>query len=569
MIPGAIQDKYILGAVTKVGDPRRKHEDRVFKGEIQRVGGNPFVVGIVADGVGSADAGERGAQLAIDSLVKILKQSQGENISQILEQAIDFANSAVYEDNQRNNADGLTTLVIAVIYKDRCFVGNVGDSRAYWIQSGDKRKMLQLTRDHSYYNIYGGVDSNSEDAGLLVNAIGKKSDVYVDLGFYLKGEKDNVDQALRLGLNGLPIKAGDAIMLCSDGLIKTDRMNVRYATDDEILDALLTEHEPDTAAIKMVSAALGRRPDDNVSAVTIQYLSEEIVKTIESNKKRGDANQRLKRIVPGLIVFTILVFIGMSIWGINRFINPSVQFVALPTYTPYPTLASKNSISVDEIGGIIGQLKSPNGTSQDLANGIYTIYQNSRVEISRDGAGIHLADGTVLLMNSGTNIRFDKIENGFELLLEQGSVLVKLSIGSATLSIKTQDGLVAQVSGSVMGIQNSFDPVGIYVDCYEGHCSISGGSSNIDQMNLDGANRYLFYSAGNVNPSSQDQRCGFWKNSITLEKFQGLGAFCIPEQAQPTATLTPRAPSSGNNNAEATQRCITWLSDHHGKKTCP
>jgi len=38
------------------------------------------------------------------------------------------------------------TLVIALMRKGRCFVANLGDSRAYRLRKG---RMMQLTRDHS------------------------------------------------------------------------------------------------------------------------------------------------------------------------------------------------------------------------------------------------------------------------------------------------------------------------------------------------------------------------------------------------------------------------------------
>jgi serine/threonine protein phosphatase PrpC len=92
----AIQGKYVLGKHSVVGDSRRKWEDRVFAEKIRREGWDPLVVGIVADGVGSADFGSRGAQLSIDTVVHSLELSQGNDIPHLLETAIKAANSAVY-----------------------------------------------------------------------------------------------------------------------------------------------------------------------------------------------------------------------------------------------------------------------------------------------------------------------------------------------------------------------------------------------------------------------------------------------------------------------------------------
>lgn len=136
--------------------------------------------------------------------------------------------------------------------------------------------------------MYGG-DPNSDEAEIVVNAIGKKAEVQVDLGLYLKG--DNLAQAYKLGVAGLPMKVGDAILLCSDGLIKSNVRHERYiCNDSEIVNALQTEYIPCRAAIKMVSTVEGRRPDDNISAVTLQRLSKEV---IQEMKARSTERNRL------------------------------------------------------------------------------------------------------------------------------------------------------------------------------------------------------------------------------------------------------------------------------------
>ena len=250
-----IDGKYTLGQKSVVGDLRRKWEDRTYVGRIERNTDDPLIVGIVADGVGSADNGARGAELAIQTVINDLGSSQGDDIPRIIKGAIETANAKLFRENEEQGNDGLTTLVVGVVYKERFYIGNVGDSRAYWAQSSGK--ILQLTRDHTYFNIYGG-DPKSEEAGAVVNAVGKKSTVVVDLGFYLKG--NDRQEAYRLGLAGLPLHKGDTFILCSDGLIKEDPMRpgVPYASNEEIVDAVNSEYRPDLAAIKMVSRAEGQ-----------------------------------------------------------------------------------------------------------------------------------------------------------------------------------------------------------------------------------------------------------------------------------------------------------------------
>lgn len=533
--PSLIQGKYIIGKHSVVGDPRRKWEDRVFTAEIPRTGGDSLIVGIVADGVGSADFGARGAQLAIDTTVRYFTQSQGTDIPKILETAIEMANRAVFQDNEQNEGDGLTTLVVAVIYNDRCYIGNVGDSRGYWVQSDGKGKLLQLTRDHNYFNIYGGVDPNSDEGSVVVNAIGKKPEVQVDLGFYLKG--DDVEQAYRFGIKGLPMKPGDTIVLCSDGLIKSNRQGERYVKDEEIIESVLTEMETDRAAIKMVSAAEGRRPDDNVSVVTLQCLSESVMKQIEANRRREKTNKLLRQSVPVAAILVFLVIGFFAVRAINSTINPTVQI--LPTYTPYPTLAVTNSISVfSKDGNVIGRLVSSQGQAKELVAGIYTIDKGTRIEITQNGAGISLADGSGLYMPMGTVFVFARIDGGVQLMLERGSIMVNLR--STPLTIYPQQGQEwnAQVMSSLMGIHKSEDSSSIFIDCFGANCLWTGGTAL--NLNLIGPDRYIQIVQGSISSSNETERCRFWEDAIGPDTVSALGITCtIPPTETPSPTVTP------------------------------
>lgn len=465
MSKDAFQGKYILGDETKVGDPRRKHEDRVFSGEVHSAGGNNFIVGIVADGVGSAEAGERGAQLAVDTVIGVIQDTQDDSIPDMIERALHSANRAVYEDNQINEADGLTTLTVAVIYMDRCFIGNVGDSRAYWIQGGDKGKMLQLTRDHNYYNIHGGTDPDSDDASVLVNAIGRKSDVYVDLGFYLSGERVDADQALRLGLNGLPLKPGDSIMLCSDGLIKTDPMGARYATDAEIVNAIRTEYETKAAVVKMVSAALGRRPDDNVSAVTIQYLTPDIRGKMKASTERVKLRQKITRV--GASIFALAALGIIAVLGFQLSQKPQQVFLTL---TPIPTMTATQPIDpgkarVDQVNGSGANVS----LGQFLDTGTSILAGDGGVQIlvgEQSGrAGVIYAFG-----NSVMELDFSE---KMMPLLQTGAMYVQPGNGIAEVYFSQWTDLKATVSGSRMIVEIQGNDIWIY--CFEGTCQLFAG----------------------------------------------------------------------------------------------
>lgn len=541
-----IQGKYVIGKHSVVGDPRRKWEDRVYTGEIIRADGESLLVGMVADGVGSADFGSRGAQLAIDITVRSLERSQGVDIPKILETAIEAANRAVYNENTQHEGDGLTTLVVAIIYKDRCYLGNVGDSRVYWVQAGGKGKLLQLTRDHSYYNVYGG-DPNGDDAGIVVNAIGKKADVQVDLGFYIKG--DDVEQAYKLGINGLPIKAGDTILLCSDGLIKTNIQHERYIEDTEIVNALQTEYMPDRAAIKMVSTVEGRRPDDNISVVTLQALSKQIVQEMNARNHRIEQAKLFKKVGIGMGSALVLFLAVFLFYKISQIQNGTTvtQVVTAP---PFPTVPAGFLFVAQLPEGASAQVTSPNGSITPLTLGQIPVAPGTQIDVLSGVVSIGLPDGSALYLAEGTSLKFDRIMDPNSanketvLSLNKGAVMVKVISGS--IVVQAFDGIIARVSGSIMGVQLGANH---YVDCYEGHCSISGNiTTPIDSM--DGDRRYLAVSANQLLSSNILDRCQAW-GSLLGPIFDQLGIqeCLIP----PTPTLIP-TPTTNPNVIQATPK---------------
>jgi len=516
MLPNTIQEKYIIGKKSVVGDPRRTYEDRAYVGEIERKNGTKLLTAIVADGVGSADFGARGAQLAIDTVVTLISKSRSDNIPLLLKKVIERANKAVYDENASKDGDGLSTLTIAIIHKDRCYVGNVGDSRAYWVRG---EKLLQLTRDHTYYNIYGG-DPHAENADIVVNAIGKDQEIKVDLGIYLKG--DDQSKANNLGAKGVPLKPGDSILVCSDGLIKVDRRtNERYAKDSEIVEALNSELGPNKSAIKMVSTAEGRSPDDNVSAVTIQYISEEVM---AAQKKRALV-KKAKPFGIGAGILASLIFLGLFI----SFIKPPPPPAPEPqaTFTPYPDLPDGVAYVSSLEGDLDGHIITSNET-QDLVNGNNEFSQGSKIEIVHGVAFIGL-QGSELYVPAGTSFSFKRTEGETVLFLERGAMIVKLSYGK--VSIEEHGGVVAQVVGSIMGF--SLSDGNPFVDCFEGHCELTQGVMNT--VKLEGEHQYLVVRDGALYPTEVDERCKFWNAT--------LGADVVPigilECAVQPATATP------------------------------
>jgi len=206
----------------------------------------------VADGMGGHAAGEVASQLAVETLMaRYYADDENDTAPPAvrLEQAILAANSAVHEQATATDSQaGMgTTLVAAVVRDNWLTVANVGDSRAYLVRNGVAR---QLTRDHSWVaqQVAAGVLNEQEARehiyrNVVTRCLGHRPDIQVDLF-------------------AQPLRAGDVVLLCSDGLSN-------QVSDAEIADAL-TSLSPKQAAERLIALANERGGPDNVTAVVFK-----------------------------------------------------------------------------------------------------------------------------------------------------------------------------------------------------------------------------------------------------------------------------------------------------------
>jgi serine/threonine protein phosphatase PrpC len=216
---------------------------------------------IVADGMGGHAAGEVASRLAVDTIQEFLLMSDAdseitwpfefdENLSaggNRIQAAIHLANREIVRHMQaQEDTRGMgTTVVTAVVADDSCFIGHVGDSRAYLIRNGT---IQQLTRDHTFVNeqVERGFMSRAEAErhparNILTRAVGSTEDLHVDL----------VETKL---------VEGDRILLCSDGLSS-------MVEDEAILRTLQEHPDLEDACRSLVDLANENGGWDNVTAV--------------------------------------------------------------------------------------------------------------------------------------------------------------------------------------------------------------------------------------------------------------------------------------------------------------
>ena len=150
----SLEDKLQITGITDEGLVRDHNEDSI---------GSDATLGILvlADGMGGHKGGEVASAIAVDLILKSLREAlpeiavgqTDENTgysleSMAVENAIKNANLKIFEAAQNNSKyEGMgTTVVVLVFYDNRITVAHVGDSRLYRMR---EQSLEQMTRDHT------------------------------------------------------------------------------------------------------------------------------------------------------------------------------------------------------------------------------------------------------------------------------------------------------------------------------------------------------------------------------------------------------------------------------------
>jgi len=213
---------------------------------------------VVSDGMG----GHRGGAIAsgiisedlpvmIENALDRLKVGTTRTIRSLLKKAIaEQSRQLQLEGTSESGYEDMgATLVIALLRKGRCFIANVGDSRAYRLRAG---RFMQLTRDHS-------VVSELIERGHITPEEAPDHVASGQLTRYI-----GMPEKVRSHVRSFAVKKGDRILLCTDGL--TDMVG-----DRDIAGVLKAEADPQTACRSLVAAANRAGGHDNITALVIDW----------------------------------------------------------------------------------------------------------------------------------------------------------------------------------------------------------------------------------------------------------------------------------------------------------
>jgi len=220
--------------------------------------GQPLALFVVADGMGGHGNGQEASRLAIaalhDALQLALLDTAADDIyEELLAEGVHNANLAVYQRNRQKQADMGTTLTAALIVGNTVYIANVGDSRTYLYREGDG--LSQITRDHSAV-------ARMVEVGAItpreVYTHPKRNEIYRSLGHSVSVKVDTYN---------LPLKVGDLLLLCSDGL-----WEMVYDDDiEQIIASLLPS--PAQVCDALLQAALRGGGKDNIGIIAVRVKS--------------------------------------------------------------------------------------------------------------------------------------------------------------------------------------------------------------------------------------------------------------------------------------------------------
>ncbi len=278
--------RFEVFGLTDVGLVREGNEDSLLLA--QDIG-----LFAVADGMGGHNCGEVASAFTIEAisafyrssdvtrqvraayrkLRRSLPREQLDSSTEALRlrRAVEGANVSVFRLAQQHESlrDMGTTVVAAVFCGRRMYTSNVGDSRVYRLRDG---RIQQLTEDHSLVNEYLRMNMlRPEDVetfpykNVIVRAIGLHEQVTVDIDY-------------------VSVRAGDQILLCSDGL--TDLVR-----DPEIERLLSGESSARSACERLTELAKDRGGHDNITTVLIRlHATEENSKGGREARKGGNGS---------------------------------------------------------------------------------------------------------------------------------------------------------------------------------------------------------------------------------------------------------------------------------------
>lgn len=226
--------KIHYATISKTG--RRQNNEDAFR--MVNIGDSARWLAVVCDGMGGHAMGEVASETVSNAIVDFWKRHKDEPDSENkVKEACAYAMRALdKKSNSLHHCQMGTTMVMASIEGDTVTIAHVGDSRCYMQRPGEG--LLYQTKDHVRL-----------DFGWEV----------IDRCFFSYRHEVNVPDIMWLKL-----KAGDRILLCSDGLYKS-------MAPDILLERMMND-KPLADILDVYDYLCEKQGDDNYTAILIEVL---------------------------------------------------------------------------------------------------------------------------------------------------------------------------------------------------------------------------------------------------------------------------------------------------------
>ena len=173
-----------------------------------------------------------------------------DQINDLIRGAISRANKEIYEIAEKDETyKGMgTTVILAITFGNRVYIGHIGDSRLYRIR---KNIIRQLTTDHSYVQALlkeGTITKeqayNHPQKNILLKVVG--CEPYIEPDILVKG-----------------FLKDDVLLMCTDGL-------TNMLTNEEIFNIITNEkNNLENACKHLIDAANEKGGNDNISVILV------------------------------------------------------------------------------------------------------------------------------------------------------------------------------------------------------------------------------------------------------------------------------------------------------------
>jgi serine/threonine protein phosphatase PrpC len=271
---------------TDAGLQREVNEDRFLVDETRGL----F---IVIDGVGGQAAGGKAADVALCMLRERLERETGP-VGERVREAIAVANNEIHRlASTRPEWTGMAcVLTVAVVKDGTATIGHVGDTRLYKVRDG---RIEKVTRDHSPV---GEREDAQEISELDAMRHPRRNEVYRDVG----SEPHAPDDPEFVDLHEIRFEAGDALLLCSDGLSDL--------VESAAILRIAGEHagNPHAVVRGLIDAANAAGGKDNVTAVYVENAVESAALLA-----RNPVSRRR-----GVILGSVILLLALAGFGLYR-----------------------------------------------------------------------------------------------------------------------------------------------------------------------------------------------------------------------------------------------------------